>query len=110
MATLITNARLFTAIDERVVEDGALLIDDGLIQHAGPAAGLPELDNGTDVQDVGGKFVMPGMTETHAHLSFADASPFAIGATPVEQATITAVRNADLMLSSGFTSATSSPY
>jgi len=47
------------------------------------------------------------MTETHAHLSFADASPFAIGATPVEEATITAVRNADLMLSAGFTSAIS---
>ncbi len=107
MATLITNARLFTAVDERVVEDGALLIDGGVIKYAGPAAGLPERDNGTDVQDVGGKFVMPGMTETHAHLSFADASPFAIGATPVEQATITAVRNADLMLSSGFTSAIS---
>ena len=57
--------------------------------------------------DVAGKFVMPGMTETHAHLSFADASPFAIGATPVEEATITAVRNAALMLASGFTSAVS---
>jgi imidazolonepropionase-like amidohydrolase len=47
------------------------------------------------------------MTETHAHLSFADASPFAIGATPVEEATITAVNNASLMLASGFTSAIS---
>jgi imidazolonepropionase-like amidohydrolase len=47
------------------------------------------------------------MTETHAHLSFADASPFAIGDTPVEQATLTAVRNAGLMLGSGFTSAIS---
>ncbi len=57
--------------------------------------------------DAKGKFVMPGMTETHAHLSFADASPFAIGATPVEEATITAVNNASLMLASGFTSAIS---
>ena len=73
----------------------------------GPAAALPDTNDGTDVQDVGGAFVMPGMTETHAHLSFADASPFAIGATPVEQATITAVRNANLMLASGFTSAIS---
>ena len=107
MATLITNARLFTAVDEQVIEDGALLIDDGVIQYAGPAAELPGPSNGTRVQDVGGAFVMPGMTETHAHLSFADASPFAIGATPVEQATITAVRNANLMLASGFTSAIS---
>ena len=107
MSTLITNARLFTAVDERVIEQGALLIEGGEIQYAGPAADLPETENGTEIRDVGGRFVMPGMTETHAHLSFADASPFAIGATPVEEATITAVRNAKLMLSSGFTSAIS---
>ena len=107
MATLMTNARLFTAVDEDVIEQGALLIDGGIIQYAGPAADAPAAENGTEVRDVGGRFVMPGMTETHAHLSFADASPFAIGATPVEEATITAVRNANLMLSSGFTSAIS---
>ena len=107
MATLMTNARLFTGVDEDVIEQGALLIDDGVIQYAGPAADAPTGGNGTEVRDVGGRFVMPGMTETHAHLSFADASPFAIGATPVEEATITAVRNANLMLSSGFTSAIS---
>ena len=107
MAILMTNARLFTAVDEDVIEQGALLIDGGVIQYAGPAADAPAAENGTEVRDVGGRFVMPGMTETHAHLSFADASPFAIGATPVEEATITAVRNASLMLSSGFTSAIS---
>ena len=107
MAMLITNARLFTAVDESVLEQGALLIDDGVIRYAGGAAGLPETRPGIETLDVGGKFVMPGMTETHAHLSFADASPFAIGATPVEEATITAVRNAELMVSSGFTSAIS---
>ncbi len=107
MAILMTNARLFTAVDEDVIEQGALLIDGGVIHYAGPAADAPAVENGMEVRDVGGRFVMPGMTETHAHLSFADASPFAIGATPVEEATITAVRNANLMLSSGFTSAIS---
>ena len=107
MTMLITNARLFTAVDERVIENGALLIDGDAIHYAGPAADVPELKNGTDIRDVGGKFVMPGMTETHAHLSFADVNPFGIGETPVEVATITAVGNARLMLSSGFTSAIS---
>ena len=50
---------------------------------------------------------MPGMTETHAHLSFDDSSPFSIGDSSVEQATITAVGNARLMLNAGFTSAVS---
>ena len=107
MARLLTNARLFTAVDESVIPQGAVLIEGDVIAYAGPAAGLPETPRDTEIYDVGGKFVMPGMTETHAHLSFADASPFAIGATPVEEATITAVRNAELMLSSGFTSAIS---
>ena len=100
------NLRLFCAVDESVVEDGALAIADGLIAYAGPAEGAPAVNGGQET-DLGGRFVMPGMTETHAHLSFADASPFAIGDTPVEVATITAVRNAELMLNSGFTSAIS---
>lgn len=104
---LLRNARLFTAIDEQVIEPGAVWIEGDTVRYAGPEAGLPETPADCEVMDLGGKFVMPGMTETHAHLSFADSSPFAIGATTVEAATITAVRNADLMLRSGFTSAIS---
>ena len=74
---------------------------------AGNAAALPSTPQASRQIDLQGKFLMPGMTETHAHLSFADASPFAIGATSVEDATITAVRNAQLMLKAGFTSAIS---
>ncbi|MCC5886119.1 MAG: amidohydrolase family protein [Gammaproteobacteria bacterium] len=104
---LLRNARLFTAVDEQVIESGAVWIEGDSVRFAGPEAELPEVPADCDVRDLGGKFVMPGMTETHAHLSFADSSPFAIGATTVETATITAVRNADLMLRSGFTSAIS---
>jgi len=100
------NARLFTALNEEVIDNGTLVVEGEHITYAGPADGAPA-PNGADIIDVGGKFVMPGMTETHAHLSFADASPFAIGATTVEDATITAVRNARLMLDAGFTSAIS---
>ncbi len=105
--TVFQNATLFPAIDESSIERGALWVQGEEIAYAGPAADLPEVPADTRVVDAEGKFLMPGMTETHAHLSFADASPFAIGATPVETATITAVRNAALMLKSGFTSAIS---
>jgi imidazolonepropionase-like amidohydrolase len=104
---VLTNARLFTAQDESVIESGAVWVSGNTIRYAGPQAELPAAAAGCETIDVAGKFVMPGMTETHAHLSFADASPFAIGATPVEEATITAVKNAALMLASGFTSAVS---
>jgi imidazolonepropionase-like amidohydrolase len=105
--TVVTNARVFPATDTRVVERGALWISGNRIRYCGPMRDLPSVPADADVRDVGGRFVMPGMTEAHAHLSFADASPFAIGATAVEEATITAVRNARLMLAAGFTSAIS---
>lgn len=104
---LFTNARLFPATNDSVVEQGALLVSGGTIEYAGPAAGVSDQPGQVETLDLEGRFVMPGMTETHAHLSFADASPFAIGAVPVEQSTITAVKNARLMLASGFTSAIS---
>lgn len=105
--TVLTNATVFTAVDTSSIERGAVWVSGNRLRYVGPMSGLPELPAGADVRDLGGKFVMPGMTETHAHLSFADASPFAIGATSVEDATITAVRNARLMLKAGFTSAIS---
>lgn len=104
---LYTNARLFTAANDSIVDDGAVWIVGDTIRYAGPHRDVPNIPSDTAVVDVDGRFIMPGMTETHAHLSFADASPFAIGETPVEQATIRAVRNASLMLRCGFTSAIS---
>lgn len=90
-----------------MVEAGALWVEGDTIRWSGPASEAPTTPSRTETVDLGGRFLMPGMTETHAHLSFADDSPFAIGATPVEAATIAAVGNAHLMLRSGFTSAIS---
>ncbi len=101
------NARLFTAENENVITQGSLWVSNGVIRYAGAGAELPDVPGETTMHDLDGRFLMPGMTETHAHLSFADASPFAIGEVPVEQATITAVGNAKLMLDAGFTSAIS---
>ena len=104
---IFRNATLFDATSESATPRGALWVEDDRIRFAGPETELPETPGDAAEHDLGGAFVMPGMTETHAHLSFADASPFAIGATSVEDATIIAVRNARLMLGSGFTSAIS---
>lgn len=107
MQQVLTNARVFTALDSTVIEDGGIIIEGNRITYAGDRADMPATAQDAILHDLGGRFVMPGMTETHAHLSFADASPFAIGETMVEDATITAVKNSRLMLASGFTSAVS---
>ena len=104
---IYSGGRIFPAIDESVIDNGAVWVRDGRIAYVGPEEGLPPAAGDCASIDLAGQFLMPGMTETHAHLSFADASPFAIGDTSVEDATIIAVGNADKMLRAGFTSAIS---
>jgi imidazolonepropionase-like amidohydrolase len=104
---IFTNATLFTALDEQVIDNATIWIEGEQVKYAGPSTDQPNLPADIPAQDLDGKFVMPGMTETHAHLSFADSSPFAIGDTEVEDAMIVAVRNSRLMLAAGFTSAVS---
>jgi len=103
---VLRNARVFTALDHSVLDRGAVVIQGNEIEWVGADSALPAVAD-AEVMDLGGRFVMPGMTECHAHLSFSDASPFSIGNVGVETATITAVRNAELMVRSGFTAAVS---
>ena len=104
---VLINAQVFTGQSGAVIASGAVWISGNTIRYAGTRNALPQTPTDCEVIDAAGKFVMPGMTQTHAHLSFADASPFSLGTMPVEEATIIAVRNAALMLACGFTSAIS---
>ena len=105
----ITNARLFTAVDGSVIDDGSVLIDGELIEWAGPTGEAPPSAREPDVEqmDVAGKFVMPGMTESHVHLSYSNAHPSQLDRQPVPIAMLDAVDNARTLLGFGFTSAIS---
>ncbi len=106
-AFVLSNATLFSAVTETALHDASNWIDGDTIRYAGASADLPREARSEEHHDLEGRFVMPGMVEAHAHLSFGDTSPFALGATDVESATITAVRNARVMLGAGFTTAIS---
>jgi imidazolonepropionase-like amidohydrolase len=103
---LFTNARLFTAVDETVLDDAGVLIDGDRIEWSGPMALAPSVDDVEPV-DVGGRFVMPGMTESHVHLSYSNAHPSQLDRQPVPIAMLDAVDNARTLLRFGFTSAIS---
>jgi imidazolonepropionase len=51
-----------------VLQDAALVIDEGRIAWVGPAAGVPAAD---ERYDAGGRAVVPGFVDSHAHLAFA---------------------------------------
>jgi imidazolonepropionase len=50
------------------IENAALVVDDGRVVWAGPAAGAPDADERVDVD---GRCVIPGFVDSHAHLVFA---------------------------------------
>ena len=101
-----TNARLFTAVDETVLDDAGVLIDGDRIEWSGPMSAAPPVE-GVEQVDVAGRFVMPGMTESHVHLSYSNAHPSQLDRQPVPIAMLDAVDNARTLLRFGFTSAIS---
>src|SRR5690625_5294081 len=53
--------------DEQVLQEAALVIEDGLIAWTGPVGQAPPAD---DIVDLGGRAVLPGWVDSHSHLIF----------------------------------------
>ena len=100
-ATLICNARIFDGSGANPFP-GALRVEGNRIAEIGAL----EPHAGDTVIDAGGRFLMPGMVEGHAHLSFENvcATEDLIKPTPEAQCFATA-RSAAALLEAGFTSA-----
>ncbi len=99
--TLISNALIFDGTGAAPVK-GGVLVEGNVIA----AVGEVEAGGVDQVFDAGGRFVMPGMVEGHAHLSFENvtATEDLITPTPEAQA-FTAARGARALIEAGFTSA-----
>lgn len=66
---IVTNARIYT-VDEARPLAAALAVRDGRVLYAGDERGALVLrGTGTRVVDAGGRTVIPGMVDAHAHLS-----------------------------------------
>lgn len=78
--TWLTNARLFDGTGTGVRDGAAVLVEDGVIVRVGSAGdAVPE---GADVVDAGGRTLLPGLVDAHAHV-FADPPQPAAGAEPL---------------------------
>ncbi|MBR1477688.1 MAG: amidohydrolase family protein [Lachnospiraceae bacterium] len=62
---IIKNAKIFTA-DKDKPEATALAVKDGKFVYVGDEAGLSAYEG--EVTDLGGKFIMPGIIDSHVHV------------------------------------------
>src|SRR5699024_9577576 len=63
----LTNARIITMKDDKVIENGTVIVRGNRIESVGTSAEV-EIPAGAKVIDVEGKTVMPGIVDVHAHI------------------------------------------
>ena len=107
--TLITNGRLVDGTGRAPVPNAALVIRDGRIIFAGPAADAPALAPDVEKIDARSGTIMPGLVEAHFHATY-----FNIAALedldikyPVEYVSLLSSVNTRLALECGYTAARS---
>ena len=66
-------ARIVDAVSEEIIEDGAVVVQEGRIVSVGPSRNLP---TAAEVVDLGDATLMPGLIDAHVHLVWsASAEP-----------------------------------
>ncbi len=105
----ITNGQLIDSTGRPPVPNATLVVRDGRVAYAGPAADAPALPPDTERIDARGGTIMPGLVEAHFHATY-----FNIAALedldikyPVEYVSLLASVNARLALECGYTAARS---
>jgi imidazolonepropionase-like amidohydrolase len=62
------GARLFDGTGSEPVENAVLVVRDGRVEAVGPASEV-EISRGAERIDLAGKFIVPGLVNTHAHVN-----------------------------------------
>jgi imidazolonepropionase-like amidohydrolase len=70
----LTNGRLIDATGAPAVDHAVVVVRNGRIAAAGPAAATP-VPRGIPVVDVSGKTILPGLWDMHAHVGIAEWGP-----------------------------------
>ena len=63
---IIKNAKIYTS-DKDMPLAAALAVKDGRFVYVGDEAGLSEYEG--EVRDLGGRFIMPGLIDSHVHVT-----------------------------------------
>ncbi len=107
--TVISQGQLIPGTGALPVPDATLVIRDGRIAYAGPAAGAPPVPDDARRIDAKGGTIMPGLVEAHFHATYfniASLEDLDIKY-PVEYVSLLASVNTRLALECGYTAARS---
>lgn len=106
---VVTNGQLIDGTGRPPVADAAVVIHDGRITYAGPAARAPQVAADARRIDARGGTIMPGLVEAHFHATYfnVEALEDLDIKYPVEYVTLLAANNARLALECGYTAARS---
>jgi imidazolonepropionase-like amidohydrolase len=107
--TLIRNGQLIDGTGAPAVADACVIVTDGIIAYAGPAATAPPVAAETRVIDARGGTILPGLVEAHIHLTYFNVTELQDLDIkyPVEFVTLQSAVNARTALECGYTSARS---
>jgi len=94
--TLFTNCRVFDGTGTGLA-DADVVVEDGLIAEIGP--GL----DGDESVDLGGRALLPGLFDTHVHVSFSNVDLFGMVQQPFSLQFYAAERNLRATLDAGIT-------
>ena len=107
--TLITNGQLFDGTGAPPIPNAALVLENGRIKFAGPAAAAPAVPLDAQRIDARGGTIMPGLVEAHYHATYFNIEKLEDLDIkyPVEYVTLLASVNTKLALECGYTAARS---
>lgn len=108
-SALLIHGCIFDGSGNEPIPDGAIWIVGDEIRRVGAMDRFKDVPDDVPRFDLRGRFVMPGLVESHAHLSYWNAEKLEDLdlKSPVERTTLRAAANARTMLRSGYTSACS---
>ena len=99
MTTLFKNANIVDVIGATVIENGSVLVENGLIKEVGTDIAAPA---DAKVIDLGGKTMLPGLFNCHVHMCSAAGNGVHENISDAKQ-TIRAIKNLKTLVNSGVT-------
>lgn len=99
MTTLFTNANIIDVIGGTVMENGSVLVEDGMIKEVGTCLQAPD---DARVIDLGGKTMTPGLFNCHIHMC-SDAGTGVRETISDATTTVRALKNLKTLINSGVT-------